>query len=233
MSALITAILNGNGVLEVISLPGFSVPWSWLTFALFFGFAMWWIWGLESYKNQREHSEPNVVYDSPEALMYNNACWVRLKFRNKVKHPSGDISTSQDTRAIVEVFKANGTRLDSWNGRWSESAWPSLYGDIPKMNKWPIIAGDIARLDIGRRVVGEAQFKGHHNWHPESPLPQRELLKPDSYYVRTELWGANWEPRESWFKMQVPNEPQSKDTTQIKITLTRKPKFRKEGAQVE
>ena len=174
---------------------------------------------------------PNMIYDSVSALMFNNVGWVRLVFRNKVAHPSGDMSKSQDTRAKIEVYNTTGILLDAWNGRWSDSGWPTDYGDIDKKNKWTLNANDTVKLDIGGRAIGQVQFKGHYNRRPESPEPDRKLLEPDTYYyIRTELWAANMLPRESRFILQIPNVPQSNDPEQVKIKYSnQKPKFRKVG----
>lgn len=61
-SALATAILNAKDIREVVSLFGYSVQWSLLTFILFLGFVIWWIGGLESYKHRWENGKPNLVF---------------------------------------------------------------------------------------------------------------------------------------------------------------------------
>ncbi len=174
---------------------------------------------------------PNVQYNSVENLLYQNVSWVRLVFKNIVTNPSGDISTSQDTRARIEILGTDDIPVDSWDGRWSDSGWPQSYGDIPEKNKWKIIANDTAKLDIGGRPIGQAQFIGHYNRTPESPEPPRKALESGSYYVRVELWASNMRRKEFWFILQVPNTTQSDDTQQVKVTLIKKPNLHKKGFQ--
>jgi hypothetical protein len=178
-----------------------------------------------------ELSSPNVEYETVDSLPFQEAYYVRLVFRNNVVYPSGHISTSQSTKARITIFQTNGLSLDSWDGRWAENDWPTSYGDITEKNKRDIIAGDPAILDIGARIDGQVQFKGHYNRRPESPEPPRKLLNPDSYYVLVEIWAANMGARESWFTLQIPNIPQSNDAEQVKITPTMKPVFGKVDSQ--
>lgn len=177
------------------------------------------------------NTSPNVEYETVDSLPFQGAYYVRLVFRNNVVYPSGHISTSQSTKARITIFQTNGLSLDSWDGRWSENDWPTSYGDIPEKNERDIIAGDPAILDIGGRIDGQVQFKGHYNRRPESPEPPRKLLNPDSYYVLVEIWAANMGARESWFTLQIPNIPQSNDAEQVKITPTMKPVFGKVDSQ--
>lgn len=180
-----------------------------------------------------KNSRPNVEYESVSASLFQGACYLRLVFRNKVVEPSGHISTSQSSKAKIKIFTASGLLVDSWDGRWAENDWPASYGDIPEKNKRDIIAGDPATLDIGVRILGQVQFKGHYNRLSSSPELPRKLLEPDFYYVSIELWAANMLIRDPWFTLQIPNVPQSNDTEQVKITPTKTPEFCKEGFQTE
>ena len=163
-------------------------------------------------------THPNIIYESPDTTLYQEHYYLRLKFKNNVAKPSGDISTSKDTIARIEVYSSDNILVDDWDGRWADSDPPQQYGDISKLNKLDINANETARLDIGVRAIGHVQFKGHHNRHPESPEEQRKLLDPGSYYTYVRLSPSNARPFEFRFALEIPNTPQSSDLGQVKIT---------------
>ncbi|MFC1933992.1 hypothetical protein ACFLXX_02420 [Chloroflexota bacterium] len=175
---------------------------------------------------------PSVIYESPWIKPFENANYACLIVRNKVACPSGDTSTSQHTRAKIEVFNTNGIVLHSWNGRWSDHRWPIDYADIDTQNQRDINAGDSARLDVGKRRNGEIEFRAWYNWLPSLPEPHPEavVFNSGSYHIRLLLWAANMAKREHWFTLLVPNVRQSDSSEQVKIMPIKKPAFGKEDS---
>ncbi|MFC1965712.1 hypothetical protein ACFLWI_02025 [Chloroflexota bacterium] len=198
----------------------------WLVIALF-ALLAWRIYRAARGRGKTEKithdSLPNVVYESTWEKPFEGASYIGPMYKNDVACPAGDISISKHTRAKIEVFNLGGDLVHSWIGRWADNRWPRDYEDIDLQNQRDINPRDSARLDIGYRINGEAEFKAQYNWLPSSPEPQIKVLEPSSYYVRTLLWATHMEERESWFTLQIPNVPQSDDLRQVNLISIAEP----------
>lgn len=241
VSALATAVLNANDVMEVVSLFGYSISWSLLTFLLFLLFIGWWIGGLELYKHRWEKSKPKLVfkkagewqfYTSGQPTYHALQVW----FINNPQSAS-DNSVAKDVTALVTFYDRKTKSKKEIHGCFTEAevldhatiAPPQHLKD--KIDVWS--PNDIPqKLLIALKYPGDGSAYGYAKSNfretQDGRAPRKEITKGE-HYLKVSFKGVGIDQVPIWFRLNNPGGDGD-------LTLTdpiRKPNLRKEGFQPE
>jgi len=238
MSAIATIALDIIDIQGAVSILGFNIEWKWfilLAFVVFLSFVIWWIYGLESYKNHIENTRPNLTFDQQRAsyhysrkdghpMYYAIQAW----FINNPKIKSNK-SEANNVTAKITFYDKNNKEFDMY-GCFTEAEvldyativeikdlkdeidnWPP--NDIPRKLlialKW---TDDDTAYGLNRSNLLEVQLKD-----------QSKILKKGLHFVKILFKGIGIDQQTFWFSLE-----NSGKRTNIKLDgPIRQPNFRK------
>ncbi|MBI3931182.1 MAG: hypothetical protein HY325_04080 [Chloroflexi bacterium] len=239
MSALITARLTANDVTEVVSAFGITLQWSFLTFVLFLGFITWWIWGLENYKRQREHSKPYFkVQRHGDWQFYVNkvATWGALQiwFVNKPKVAS-DNAVAKDVTATITLYDRVARTKIERPGCFIEAEsfdWAGNVRRLQKIDEWPP-NDEPRKLQVALRWPSEDiayifTYTTSMDWGREEP----NAIAKGTHYLEVSFAGTRVDQPSLWFLLENPGRGKSNPFLRL-IKPIKKPNLRKEASQTQ
>ncbi|MBI2851671.1 MAG: hypothetical protein HYX84_01010 [Chloroflexi bacterium] len=240
VSALVTALLNGNDITEMVVPFGLSIPLSLITFLFFLGFTAWWIIGLEMYKNRRERSKPNICVQQPprDWQFYSDpdkkAIWGALQiwFVNKPKIAL-ESSIGEDVTATIVIYDTNSKKRLLNPGCFIEaefSQWANIKKRLEKIEHWAP-NNEPRKLQVAVRWPDEDDAYAFVYVTGEGREEAMKITK-GCHYLAVLFRGLRIDQPALWFVLENPGRGEGNPFLSAR-SLMKKPNLRKEGFQTE